>query len=201
MIGHLEEAAGMQLLLCDVCSTSFATDEYNSLSGGRSLVACLAHCWTHWSLDALDELECKQWNVAWNDRQLYVLMMHYHTTRLVNSTLRVPTCCVFLICSTWWAVIVRHFFVVFVQWKCLTCFVWLSKPLIVQWTWRFLMLSWQLLHISSYVQNSIDSTEIYTHWVWWYLAHIMILYDVVHLQSAEFLYTYMSCTVCLNCIL
>lgn len=30
------------------------------------------------------------------------------------------------------------------------------------------------------------------------MVHIMILYDVVHFQSAEFLYTYMSCTVRLN---
>lgn len=32
------------------------------------------------------------------------------------------------------------------------------------------------------------------------MVHIMILYDVVHLQSAELLYTYMSCTVSLNYI-
>ncbi len=112
MIGHLD---GLLQKGCEPLST-LATDEYNSLSCGRSIVACLAHCWTHWSLD---EQEFKQWNIFWNVAWMinFVHMMHYHTTRLVSSTLRVPTCCLFFIYSTWWAVIVGH---LFVQWKCLT---------------------------------------------------------------------------------
>ena len=164
MIGHLD---GLLQKGCEPLST-LATDEYNSLSCGRSIVACLAHCWTHWSLD---EQEFKQWNIFWNVAWMinFVHMMHYHTTRLVSSTLRVPTCCLFFIYSTWWAVIVGH---LFVQWKCLTFRV------------TYLNNLWHcnehemFFDDNNLLQKCRQYNDIHTLGIIGY-DHIMILYDVV----------------------